>query len=162
MNLKACSKNHNTRKTQKKTSPADVKGETVDSIEHSSSHARSPETQSQLFPDDPPCGHRTDSGKRQTAGAELPREAPGSGPKSPRAVTGQDARGSGCRPRPHAARPRGLRSERRHTRLGSADPRVDRGQTRVLPGPVPTRPCTASPHRWAAHLPFLGFPESLL
>ena len=162
VNLKPCSKNQNTRNTQKKTSPADVKGETVDSTEHSSSNAGSPETQSRLFPDDPPYGHRTVWGRRQAVGAEVPREAPGWGPKSPRAVTGQDARGSGCRPRPHAARPRGLRSERRHTRLGSAYPRVDRGQTRVLPGPVPTRHSTASPHRWAAHLPFLGFPESLL
>lgn len=67
-----------------------------------------------------PRGHHTMWRRREAAGAELPREAPG--PKSPRTVTGQDARGPGCRPRPEAASRRGLRSKRRPPH-GSADSR---------------------------------------
>lgn len=70
---------------------------TGDPTDHSSFHARTPETESLLSPNDPPRGHSTisgDAGLRAQSCSEAP------GPESPRSVTGQDFRGPGCRPSP--------------------------------------------------------------
>ncbi|ELK12833.1 hypothetical protein PAL_GLEAN10001033 [Pteropus alecto] len=69
--------------------------------------------------------------RRGAAGAELPRETPG--PKSPRAVTGQDAQGPNCRPSPHAACRRGPRSKR-HPQADSGPRTPD--LTAGRPGPA--------------------------
>ena len=61
---------------------------TGDPTDHSCSHAPTPETESQLSPADPSCGHHTIWRRQGTAGSGLPREGPE--PKSRGTVKGQD------------------------------------------------------------------------
>ena len=113
--------------------------------DHSSSHARTTETESRWSPDDPPGGHHTIWGGRGAAGP---------GPKPRLAVTGQD---TGV---PAAGR-RGPRSERRHSR--PQDPGVDSGEARYHHswfGSIPANasfPPAPTPHPGNPHSPFLGF-----
>ena len=76
MDLRPCSPT--IWKTLEKTGPTLGRKEGL-GTPHSSSYTGTPGTESVLFPDDSPRGHRTCWGRRGAAGAELPREARGRG-----------------------------------------------------------------------------------
>lgn len=108
-----------------------------DPTDHSSSDTGTPEPQSPVSPDDPPCGHRTIWETGGDAGTELPREAPWRSRRAQR----QDISvwGTCCQPSPHAVCWRELRSKRRlpgteARRLGTGW-REDQLPQAVLTGP---------------------------
>lgn len=127
----------------------------MNSTEHCSSRVQSLQTQSRLFPDDPPLWKPHNLRKTPGCGRWAAQRDCGLKGQVPWALWEDSTPGGPVAGPASTLIDKGDRSP-------SGDIHAWHPQTRVPPRPVPTRPSTPTPHLGAAHSPLLGFLESLL